>query len=513
MTTARPRGPGAAAQLQWRVTTATRVFALAIAVGGVLAEGSLGRAAPVISILGLTVLVTSVLDVGSLTALTRWIPVVEGLLATLVLMLAEASPSTLVYLAVPPVVAGVRSGLVTAVNTASISVVAGIGAVMPAGAPRISALPEAITWQLTGLGFGVLAALLLRDIRRRESRQAPYAEAHRHIAQLFGLARDGQVGLDSSRLADELNAALRSASGATACGIVIHRGASLIEVISRHGKPEELLSRWQAVTTGTVDPEVLCVPIHGDDGAVQCTALLVRPGRWAGYEVQEVERVTASRVLPLGTALLFDELRLIGIAEERHRLARELHDGVAQELTGLGYLVDEIEAVSEGETTLLVAGLRTELSRVIGEFRFSIFDLRSHARDQRVSEALAEYAREASRGRELQVHLTLQESTPPMSKTQAAELLKIAREAVSNARRHAGATNLWIRLVWDGANLDFSVEDDGRGRAAPRPRHWGIQTMGERAASIGAEFAIVPRPGGGTSVSVKTASSPPGLAS
>ena len=74
------------------------------------------------------------------------------------------------------------------------------------------------------------------------------------------------------------------------------------------------------------------------------------------------------------------------------------------------------------------------------------------------------------------------------------ELLRIAQEAIGNVRRHAHASNLWVTLVSDGSRRCGSeIEDDGVGNALPKDRHWGLQTMHERAETIiGADLRICP---------------------
>jgi signal transduction histidine kinase len=84
------------------------------------------------------------------------------------------------------------------------------------------------------------------------------------------------------------------------------------------------------------------------------------------------------------------------------------------------------------------------------------------------------------------------------------ELLRVAQEAIGNVRRHARARNLWVTLVSDGSCVRLEVEDDGVGNALPKDRHWGLQTMTERASSIGADLHVSPRDGGGTVVRLQT---------
>ena len=132
---------------------------------------------------------------------------------------------------------------------------------------------------------------------------------------------------------------------------------------------------------------------------------------------------------------------------------------------------------------------------MVTELRFSIFDLRHQIAEHRLSGALAEYVREVSHGTDLRVHLLLDESGPALPSRTEMELLRVAQEAIGNVRRHAHAANLWVTLVSDGSCVRLEIEDDGVGNAQPKDRHWGLQTMQERAATIGADLDISPRHG------------------
>jgi signal transduction histidine kinase len=83
-------------------------------------------------------------------------------------------------------------------------------------------------------------------------------------------------------------------------------------------------------------------------------------------------------------------------------------------------------------------------------------------------------------------------------------VLRVAQEAIGNVRKHSRAENLWVTLDSDGTNLRLEVADDGVGNAGPREHHWGIQTMRERAANVGAQLAVTPRHDGGTVVSLRS---------
>ena len=149
--------------------------------------------------------------------------------------------------------------------------------------------------------------------------------------------------------------------------------------------------------------------------------------------------------------------------------------------------------------------LRDEISRVVSELRFSIFDLR-HDVDEAgsFSGALAEYIREIGTRSDLRVHLLLDERGPRLPRRTEAELLRIAQEAIGNVRKHARAVNLWVTLTTNDTELCLVVEDDGVGAAAPRTGHYGLHTMRERAERINADLTLCPRADGGTTVTLRS---------
>lgn len=487
---------------QWRVTTAVRVFTLALALGGVLASGSFGRSVPLLSSLALIAGVASALEWGTPTARMRWLPVGEALLVTLVLMTALEQPEVVAYLAVPPVVAGIRFGLLTTTNATLVAAAASVATVVfssdPDGSERLT---RAAVWLLAGFGAGLLASWQLRSVRDIEARHAPYAAANQLMSQLHQLARRGRLGLDSAQLAAELETALRAATGAESSAVFVLGTDDSVSLLSFHGDAAALFAlRDQLAQSSHTLPDVAELPLRSAD-KLRGNVLLIRSSGWTDEQRAAAQEIADDFVVRLDTAVLFDDVRLMATAEERNRLAREMHDGVAQEIVALGYIVDEIETVSnEPETRALAASLRDEISRVVTELRFSIFDLRHHVAEHRLSGALAEYVREVSHGSDLRVHLLLDESGPPLPSWIESELLRVAQEAIGNVRKHAEAMNLWVSLSTDATAISLKIEDDGVGNAAPRERHWGLQSMTERAERIGAHLTISPRRDGGTVV-------------
>jgi len=146
-------------------------------------------------------------------------------------------------------------------------------------------------------------------------------------------------------------------------------------------------------------------------------------------------------------------VRSLATNEERQRLAREIHDGVAQELVMVGYGIDNALAVVPEEAADAaeeLRALRAEVTRVITELRLSLFELRSEVdRHGGLAAAISEYARTVGASGGLRVHMSLDESTARLPSAVEAELLRIAQEAMTNARKHAGASNLWVTCTVD----------------------------------------------------------------
>ena len=107
----------------WRVTTAIRVFALALASGIVMSDERSGASGPLLAALSVVAVASMVLEWTPVTTRAQWIPMAEMLLAALMLASADASPGLYAYLVGPPLVAGVRHGTVATVNVAFLGAV------------------------------------------------------------------------------------------------------------------------------------------------------------------------------------------------------------------------------------------------------------------------------------------------------------------------------------------------------------------------------------------------------
>ena len=493
----------------WRTTTAVRVFALALATGTTLSNGVFVHSLPTIVVLVLAAAAASLLEWMTRNRPTHWHTMAEAVAVTTVMVATQSTSDLGAYLAVPAIVAGVRHGLVTAVNVTLVSLLA-LAATVAAdpAANTLDRIAEAVPWLAIGLGVGLLASLQSRSTRTMAARQAPYATAHQLMERIHRLASSGSLGLDSSALAADLEVAMQRACGRARSTVFVVDADETLRPLNA-GDDVERLAAEIAIPEVDRTPGAAVVPLRGSQQVLGYCVLVGVP-RWT-QELDDLALEVADEfALRLDTAVLFDDIRALATSVERNRIAREMHDGVAPEIVGLGYIVDEIESISDhDQTRALASELREEITRLVSEIRFSIFDLRHQVTDGRLSSSLADYAREVSHATGLRVHLSLAESGPPLPPRTATEVLRVAQEAIGNVRKHSRAENLWVTLDSDGSQLRLEVADDGVGNAGPREHHWGIQTMRERAANVGAQLAVTPRHDGGTVVSLRSPTAAP----
>ena len=488
----------------WRTTTAVRVFALSFAMGSVLSAGVLVESAPMLVVLTLVAAVVSLLEWTTRNRPTHWHAVGEAVAVT-VLVVGTGSTSELgAYFAVAPIAAGVRHGLVTTLNVSLISglSVAATVATQP-GSGALGRVGATLPWLVIGLGVGLLASWQSRSTRDLAARQAPYEAARQMMARIHELASSGSVGLDSASLAMELDTAMRGATGGARSTVFVAEPDGTLRPLNP-GEDVARMAQEIEFPDSERTPGAAVVPLRGVQQVLGYCVVVGVP-RWTPELDERAREVADEFAVRLDTAVLFDDVRALATAEERNRIAREMHDGVAQEIVGLGYIVDEIQSISDHDQTReLASALRAEITRLVSEIRFSIFDLRHEVTDGRLSSSLADYAREVGHATGLRVHLSLAESGPPLPARTATEVLRIAQEAIGNVRKHARADNIWLMLDSDGSRLTLEVSDDGVGNAEPRDHHWGLQTMRERAKTVGAHLDITTRPDGGTVVSLRS---------
>ena len=212
------------------------------------------------------------------------------------------------------------------------------------------------------------------------------------------------------------------------------------------------------------------------------------------------------------------ELRYDAVLSERGRIAREIHDTLAQSLVGISVqleLVNRLLASSLDTARTQLDHARSLVRDSLTEARSSIWDLRSQAAEtEDLATRLSQMAAKATSGAvpRINVKSKISGTYRPIAPKTEAELLRIAQEAVNNAVRHAKPSQIEIVIRFGQRELQMTIQDDGCGfDGQPHPQsagpagHFGLSGMRERAEQIGGAFAIESAPGKGTQIQVNVA--------
>ena len=516
-----------------RITVAARAFCIAAILGLSLVTGN-------VVALQATVLLAALAGSASFVAVSTripqfWVAAFEAVIIGLLVGLILPSPSALLllpYLAIPALSAGIAqgmSGLLGVVFAETTSLFVLVFLPLSGRSELADLLDSVATWLLTSLGVGLLGVWLRHYGKIPPQPDSSYESARRLLTQLRTVARRLSSGLDTGSMAIQLLAAVNDHLHPSRAVVFIRTEGGILTPIGYDGlgAREQLRPDDEAVTSCWEEFAAVTLPHPSEPLPSQRLALPLRVGtRMIGVVLADraeappgegVSRLMAElddHALRLDAALAFDEVRSVATQEERHRLAREIHDGVAQEIASLGYVVDEIHAQAQtDEQRESLRILRSELTRVVGELRHSIFDLRSDISPSAgIGSVLSDYVREVGTRSGITVHLTLDESPVRLRSEVETELLRIAQEAITNARKHSGADNLWVdcRILPPFARV--TVTDDGNGLVESREGSYGLKIMRERAQRIDARLEIRPgsgrEPGQGTSVVITVGSEP-----
>jgi signal transduction histidine kinase len=202
--------------------------------------------------------------------------------------------------------------------------------------------------------------------------------------------------------------------------------------------------------------------------------------------------------------------------EERARLSRELHDGLAQSLWLAKLKAARLAGLSalDPEGGALAQELGAAIDAGLNEAREAVQMLRlDGAPSGTLRELLASAVDEFADRYGLGVEFECAADLPPLSPRAQAEALRIVHEALTNVRRHADATVVRVRVLVEPGQLAVRVDDNGRGfdPSAVGEMAFGLVSMRERAALIGGELSIASAPAGGTRVRLLVPLARPGM--
>lgn len=230
-------------------------------------------------------------------------------------------------------------------------------------------------------------------------------------------------------------------------------------------------------------------------------------------ELRLLEGIGEGVALAIANARLHERVLDGAVLEERIRIARELHDGLAQVL---GYINTQTLAVKR----LLATGRSEEAwdqldamegaaRNVYGDVREAILGLRTSLPRQGFVPSLSGYLEEYApmSGAQLSLDVSGQVGVLELQPEVEIQLLRIVQEALANVRKHSGAAHATVRLALDDGILAIEVSDDGQGfdpalEARTGWPRFGLQTMRERAQAVGGRFQVASKPDAGTRVRV-----------
>ncbi|MEP7290044.1 MAG: histidine kinase [Chloroflexota bacterium] len=200
-----------------------------------------------------------------------------------------------------------------------------------------------------------------------------------------------------------------------------------------------------------------------------------------------------------------DKLQETAAAQERQRLARELHDSVSQTLFSATMIAQTLPLLWDRGEVVVKKNLE-ELARLtrgaLAEMRTLLNELRPTAIETADLTELLNQLLDAARGRTKADYTLILDGEGSLSPEVQIAVYRVAQEALNNVTKHARALHVQIQLEWGMGQLEMRIKDDGRGfnHDHALPDHFGLDIMRERAAEVGAQVEIASQPGRGTEV-------------
>ncbi len=236
------------------------------------------------------------------------------------------------------------------------------------------------------------------------------------------------------------------------------------------------------------------------------------PRQYTDGDVELLSGMTGVLALTVANARQFAQLGSLAAAEERTRIARDLHDRLGQWLT---YIALELERInsSQDEPSTELKQLHEDTQGAIAELRDTLIELRATVTPERPLTLLLEEVVDRFRRRsDIEVTLAVPEDrVSHLSAVVENELLRIAQEALTNVEKHSMASHAHVGWSIDDGRGILVVQDDGRGfdpGKGIRGTAYGLVGMRERAVTAGAILEVTSEPDQGTVITVLTSQPP-----
>ncbi|GAC1319120.1 MAG: hypothetical protein NVS2B16_24420 [Chloroflexota bacterium] len=251
---------------------------------------------------------------------------------------------------------------------------------------------------------------------------------------------------------------------------------------------------WMAIPLRVKDRDIGVLFLEHDE-----------PNAYTAHHADLALALAQQAAIAIDNARLHERAREAAVLEERQRLSRELHDSVTQALYGIGVGAQTTRLMLEKDPGRAAESNDYVISLAragMAEMRALIFELRPESLEMEgLAAALRKQASALQARHEIPVTVSLcAEPQTPLIMKEA--LYRIAQEALHNVVKHARATQVFIALVCRDGEIGLEIEDNGAGfdTDEPFPGHLGLQSMRERATSLGGTLETNSRPGEGTKI-------------
>jgi two-component system NarL family sensor kinase len=365
--------------------------------------------------------------------------------------------------------------------------------------------------------LNAIAEALNREVDLDQSLRTALAQ----VAELFGL-RTGWIFLwpdegDEPYLAaaQELPPALAENS----CGLM-EGGCTCLDAY-RHGGLDNrervsviTCSRLEDLTIGTDGLRYhASIPLYAHKKRLGVLNVASEETRWWELSADDLRLLhTVGDLLSIAIerTRLFARSTELGVIKERNRLAREIHDTLAQGLTAVTLKLETADALLEAESQpqrvrQIVQEALALTQANLEEARRSVLDLRAAPLEGRsLVEALTALAQTWTAQLQRPVNFTATGGIRPLPVRLEVGLYRIAQEALTNIARHAGANRVILELTTTPAEIRLSIEDDGHGFELDDvpPGRYGLIGLNERARLLGGSLRLKSGPGAGTRIEV-----------
>jgi signal transduction histidine kinase len=309
------------------------------------------------------------------------------------------------------------------------------------------------------------------------------------------------VSFITSGIAPEARAAIGPPPvGHGLLGVVLHGRALRLDDLTKHPQSHGFPPNHPPMHSLLAVPIPCKGPFLGN--------LYLTEGTFTAEDEETLRRFALQAALASDNAHLHEQVADLAVAQERLRIAHEMHDGLAQVLGYVNTKVQAAEAYLKREKTEEAGAQLRELAAAArgayADVRESIVGLRTLPGQRSLHDVLEEYLRHWEEMSRVSTSLRIDASVQ-LRPSQELQVVRIVQEALTNVRKHARASHARVDIRTEGETLVATIADDGVGfNAAARARgefpQFGLSTMRERAESIGGTLAIDSTPGSGTTV-------------